>query len=619
MLAALEDLERQSGGFRFSNYTYTDILHAFFDNAKTNFQRLQNRMEFRTLDLEKDAIKKGYEPESYDMVLAGSVIHATGSLSDTLRNLRRLFKPGGQLLFFKFTERNAIAIHFGFSILPSWWHGVESWRIGGQEQCTTEQKWDDLLKHNGFSGNDLVLRNYQSEVCHNSCIITSTAIPMQLEHSQTSRVILCVDEQSQTQFVLADAIRSSILNSDRYDFKIADISQISATSTTQEDCVIAICDIENQFFRSLIEATFKTLQDVMQVSRHILWVTASCVHDPNSDFNSMSTGFFRTMRIETISKYIITLILDGVNTDLDVYAEQIVAVFKQSFELNSPEVEYVVQEGQIMTGRLSEERSANANMLSSIYPALKHGPWGEGLPLMLQVRTPSTLDTLQFVEDHVTLLDLGPYEVEIEARAWGLNFRDVLVALGRVEESEFGFDCAGIVTRVGSGCSLTFEVGDRVCMTTSGSMRRLPRARSTNVISIPFTLTFADAAAIPTPAMTAYHCLIDVARLRRRERILIHAAAGATGQLAVQIAQMIRAEIFVTVGTDEKKRQIIGLGFHPDHVFNSRDTTLAQEVLLMTKSYDIDAVLNSLSGDSLQASWDCIAAVGRLWRLERPI
>ena len=139
-------------------------------------------------------------------------------------------------------------------------------------------------------------------------------------------------------------------------------------------------------------------------------------------------------------------------------------------------------------------------------------------------------------------------------------------------------------------------------MTTSGSMRRLPRARSTDVIPIPFTLNFADAAAIPTPAMTAYHCLIDVARLRRRERILIHAAAGATGQLAVQIAQMIRAEIFVTVGTDEKKSQIIGLGVPADHVFYSRDTAFAQGVLRMAKGYGVDVVLNSLSGDNLQAS-----------------
>ena len=141
----------------------------------------------------------------------------------------------------------------------------------------------------------------------------------------------------------------------------------------------------------------------------------------------MSTGFFRTMRTETVSRRIIALILDGLNTDLNVYTEQIVAVFKQSFELNSPEVEYIVQEGQIMTGRLYEEQIANADMLSSVYPTLKHGPWGEGPPLMLQVRTPGTLDTLQFVEDHVPLLDLGPVEVEIEARAWGLNFRDVLV------------------------------------------------------------------------------------------------------------------------------------------------------------------------------------------------
>lgn len=111
---------------------------------------------------------------------------------------------------------------------------------------------------------------------------------------------------------------------------------------------------------------------------------------------------------------------------------------------------------------------------------------------------------------------------------------------------------------------------------------------------------------------TAYHALIEAGRLQREDKVLIHAGAGGTGQSAIQIAKVIGAEVFVTVGSETKKKLVMELyGIPEDHIFYSRNTTFAQGVMRMTHGRGVDVVLNSLAGDGLSASWECIASFGR--------
>ena len=111
---------------------------------------------------------------------------------------------------------------------------------------------------------------------------------------------------------------------------------------------------------------------------------------------------------------------------------------------------------------------------------------------------------------------------------------------------------------------------------------------------------------------TAHHALIETGRLLKGETILIHAAAGGTGQAAVQLAKNIGAEIFVTVGSESKRNLLMDLyGIPKDHIFYSRNTTFAQGVMRMTQNRGVDVVLNSLAGEGLSATWECIASLGR--------
>jgi NADPH:quinone reductase-like Zn-dependent oxidoreductase len=96
------------------------------------------------------------------------------------------------------------------------------------------------------------------------------------------------------------------------------------------------------------------------------------------------------------------------------------------------------------------------------------------------------------------------------------------------------------------------------------------------------------------------------------ESVLIHAAAGGVGQAAIHIARHRNAEIYATVGSEEKKTLLINLYAIPeDHIFCSRHSSFAQGIKRMTKGRGVDVVLNSLSGELLKISVECIAPLAR--------
>jgi NADPH:quinone reductase-like Zn-dependent oxidoreductase len=137
-----------------------------------------------------------------------------------------------------------------------------------------------------------------------------------------------------------------------------------------------------------------------------------------------------------------------------------------------------------------------------------------------------------------------------------------------------------------------------------------------SVVHIPNDMTFETAASLPTQYVTAYLSLYDIARLQPGESVLIHSATGGVGQAAVMLAQRVGAEVFVTVGSDEKRQFVMEhYGIQPDHILFSRDTSFAGKIMEMTEGRGVDVVLNSLAGALLQESFNCLAPFGRFVEL----
>ncbi|TGJ81386.1 hypothetical protein E0Z10_g7369 [Xylaria hypoxylon] len=613
VLSTLIGLERQTGGLSFSNYTYTDVSPTFFENARARWHGVSERMMFKTFDLEQAVEDQGFELGSYDLVIAGSVLHATTDLGATIRNVHRTLKPGGRMVLLEAVAPDKIITNFAFGLAPGWWNCQEEQRA--MSPAIVEDQWHECLQANGFSGNDLCLRDFSDESCHIFSIILTTAEVEQQLESQSSdyKFFLVIDSQSDTQNALALSLQEALRpRSANRQLHITTLKQLENAGVTDSDVVVSLLEMDKPFLAIITQEDFEAFQSLVKMARKLLWVTATQPGDPEFALYGIAPGFMRSIRTEDIEKRLVGLFIERGDETVAALARYVTKVLQAAFEESSAEVEYVVRRGELITSRVIEEPSLNNTVRSLINPQLQHKSWLSGSALQLTVGTPGDLESLEFIEDSIYDTPLGPREVEIEAKAWGLNFRDVYVALGRLDDGDLGGDCAGIVTRVGSECHSGLQRGDRVCMISPGCMKAYPRALESLVLKFSDDLSFEAAASMVAPGITAYYSLVDVARLRKGEKILIHSAAGSTGQIAIWIAKLRGAEIFATVGFDEKKKFLVEeFGIPDDHIFYSRNTSFAQGIMRITNGYGVDVVLNSLSGDGLRASWECIAPYGR--------
>lgn len=619
IMKALQEREKRTGSPGFAEYTYTDISPVFFERAKSRWPSLQDRMTFKTLDLDRSIEDQGFKPGSYDYIIAASVLHATPHLEANIRNISKALKPGGRLILLEVINPDDIATNFMAGLVPGWWVAREEWRP--HSAAIPEDLWDGCLKRNGFSGNDVVIRDFESSQCHIMSIIVSTALNDERKtdgkNRSTGNMILVVDEQSEQQRRLAN-----ILEKGGYTFCFnLDEVQTALRRVTKDVVVICLVEVNKPVLSTLSEQSFKCLQHLLEQAPNLLWVTATSKDDEQYPDYGIMQGFFRSYRAEQPDNHIVTLALEGQLNDVSL-AQFISKVVQASFGPQSTgELEYMVRDGHVLTGRAVEAVSGNGTVRSLLSRQLQYKEWAEGPALQLSVGIPGNLNALRFVRDTVYETKLGPHDVEIEAMAWGLMHRDVLSTMGRLEGQQglLGGDCGGVVTRVGRDCSPLIQPGDRVCMVTLGCMRKFPRALETSVIKIPDSMPFETATSVLVPGMTAYNALVEIGRLEDGDKVLIHSAADAMGQMAVQIARTQGAEIFATASTSEMKRYVVEtLGIPEDHIFNSRTTSFAKGVMRVTRGEGVDVLFNSLYGDdALRASCECMAQNGRFVEISR--
>ena len=210
----------------------------------------------------------------------------------------------------------------------------------------------------------------------------------------------------------------------------------------------------------------------------------------------------------------------------------------------------------------------------------------------------------------------GPGEVEIEVIATGLNFRDVLMALGMYDgpPGPLGAECVGRIVTLGEGVE-RFAVGDEVLVSSPGTFRTFVTVPAEAVFRKPTNLSVEEAATLPVAFTTAAYALEHLAGMRRGDRVLVHAAAGGVGLAAVQLAQRAGAEIFATVGSPAKRAYVESLGV--THIMSSRSLDFADQVMAATGGKGVDIVLNSLAGDFIASSLHVLRPGGRFLELGR--
>ena len=240
----------------------------------------------------------------------------------------------------------------------------------------------------------------------------------------------------------------------------------------------------------------------------------------------------------------------------------------------------------------------------------------EDRPVRLEISERGVLDNL--VLRPTVRRSPAPTEVEIRVHTIGLNFRDVLNALGMYpgEAGAFGGECAGTIVALGEKVE-GLHVGDAVIavFAPEGSFSTYVTVPADFVVPKPEQLSFAEAVTIPMTFLTAYYALHHLAQIAAGDRVLIHTAAGGVGLAAVQLAQQMQAEVFATAGSAEKRAFLQNMGV--SHVMDSRSLDFAEEVLAQTAGRGVDIVLNSLTGEYIAKNLQALAPAGRFVEISK--
>lgn len=208
-----------------------------------------------------------------------------------------------------------------------------------------------------------------------------------------------------------------------------------------------------------------------------------------------------------------------------------------------------------------------------------------------------------------------PTEVRVQNKAIGLNFIDTYYRSGLYSTgslpSVLGSEGAGVVDAVGSAVS-EFKVGDRVAYATGpqGSYSELHVLPADNLVKLPDSVSFEQAAAVMLKGLTVQYLLRQCYDLKGGETILFHAAAGGVGSLACQWAKALGVNLIGTVSSEEKAERTKQLGAWA--TINYSHENVAQRVLELTDGKKCPVVYDGVGKDTWEASLDCVAPRGLL-------
>lgn len=573
-------------------YLFTDNGSAFLADAKKNFASFPF-VEYSLFDIEKDPAAQGIDSDSYDLVLATNVIHATKDLKNTLGNLKSTLDKNGLLLFLEVTrERRELDMIFG--LLKGWW-GFTDTDLRPDSALLPPEKWSALLEDCGFAN-----------VAHFDAIPEGADV-------EAGQTVFCASNPDKAEIDPGTPQKVAILGTVPglenaltlkgaeivADIHDADIAIHARSLSASSDNLI---EAQNAGTLDLLTLAHSLPENPVKIVVLTRGTQSVLENESITDLASTPlTGFLRVARGEHPEFGWSQIDLDpGTDAhELEDIAEEILAS-------GNKEREIAYRADNRYVARVRQTR------IDDLPVRTKNAITEDGLTqYRLQVSTPGMLTNLSLNETSRRAPD--PDEIEVQVKAGGINFRDVMKALGMypgnpIDLRWFGDDFSGTVVRVGENVS-DLRPGDNVTGMGPYCFRAFVTVNRAMVFKKPAHLTHVQAATLPTVFLTTHYAINELARMQKGEKILIHAGTGGVGQAAIQIAKDLGLEIFATAGSREKRWLLTEMGV--DHVMDSRSLDFADEIMAITGGKGVDAVLNSLAGDFIPKSFSVLAPFGR--------
>ncbi|MGC5407648.1 SDR family NAD(P)-dependent oxidoreductase [Streptomyces sp. DT225] len=341
----------------------------------------------------------------------------------------------------------------------------------------------------------------------------------------------------------------------------------------------------------------RLLADDAFAGTELVWITRDAVAArPEDTVPALATaplwGLIRSVRGEHPDRVLRLIDLDGAGTEPGLLDRALTLTGEPELALRAA----TAHAPRLLPAGKNDARTG------TLTPPPGSGPWH------LDIRDKGSLDSLELIPSD-QLEPLGDHEVRIDVRAAGMNFRDVLNALGMVPTPALGLEFAGVVRETGPAVR-HLRPGDRAMGLALGAFGTEVRGDGHLMTKLPDALTFEEGATVPLAFLTAHYALTALGDVRPGEKLLVHAAAGGVGMAAVQLAHHLGAEVYGTA-SPAKWPTLRALGLPDDRIAGSRDTAFEQQWLTATGGHGVDVVLNSLAGELTDASLRLLPRGGR--------
>lgn len=483
-------------------------------------------------------------------------------------------------------------------LFSGWWLGELDGRFDGP--FISPEEWDKKLRAAGFAGCDSVTFDNERPYHMNANIVAKPAIDFEYPKNIT--------------LLSGSRVHPLTLNVEvllrEEGYKVEHCKWGQEPPADQD--LISFIDLDKPLFHDISEADLEQFLQIVKSLQQlaVLWLTPPAQIHPTDPHAAQVLGMARTIRSELAMSFA-TLELENNGTGA---ADAVVKVLrkiqrcKDEISDLDPDMEFAWANGAVNLSRFHWIPVGKALSETAKTPDAKG----------LVIGKRGLLQTLQWTGQQLD--EPGPDEVQTRMVAVGLNFTDIIIAMGIINSVEalgkgynaFGLEGTGYITKVGSNIK-HLDVGDRVMVigTNSAGLATEIQRPGSFCIKIPDHLSTEDAASMPCVYVTVLACLLDKANLQKGQSVLIHSAAGGIGIAAIYVAKWIGAEIYATVGTEEKASFIAKeFGIQRNRIFNSRDTSFLDGLMEATNGVGVDVVLNSVSGELLHASWKCVASSG---------
>lgn len=287
-----------------ASYTYTDISVGFFPKAADIFKAYRDKMTFKLFDVEKTPSAQGYENNSYDIVIASNVLHATESLHTTLVNTRKLLKPGGYLLLLEITNNEPIRTGFIWGTLAGWWAGVNDGRRWAP--TITPGMWHSALRKAGFAGVDAVTPEIDG-IAWPFSIMAAQAVDDRIQFLRQPLSSRSAPVHIESLVILGnkslETARLSEELADQLRRFCGDLIILDGLPTEEESLDITpmstfinLVDLDEPIFKDIMDEQMEGLKRMFELAKNVLWITqGALVEQP---YHMASITFSRVIRRE---------------------------------------------------------------------------------------------------------------------------------------------------------------------------------------------------------------------------------------------------------------------------------------------------------------------------------